>query len=339
MVIWILNFGEGLLALNYLIFTTTASLGVIQFVASRGRLLGLMLFPPRVSRWVGLLLLTGSYAWFFAVQPDLFIPGLAGGEFFTLFLLGFLLASTISAALGIIATRLSGLPVTRARRIREPVALGHGAKGELWLPEQPTPALVLALREGGTDSLDHMSGKLVEAGAAVLLCDESAGEAAVQFVAENSDRFHPARRFAIGVGRGADRILQLAEGRAKFRAALALAPFGRKENARPGLRWLRETDLLAAFMATHKQVPAHGSSPSATVRIVYGDEDTLIPPSEARRLFPSALMVAGARHFTLARSTAARRLAVESFELRPSAITAPSRSTAPTSQVSGGLGE
>ncbi len=316
MVIGILNFGNGSLAVNYLVFSTVASLGVLQFVAGRGRLVGLMLLPAKPSMWLGVALVIGAYGWFFTIQPDLLIPGLAGGELFTLFLIGFLLALLIAGGLGTVAQRVLGRVGFKPPYRRETVTLNDGAKAELWLPKPPSPPLVVALREASTDSLDILSGELVAAGGAVLLCDERSAEAAVEFAETNAARFHPARRYAMGAGRGADRVLQLAGGDKGFNAVLALAPFGRVENARPGLRWLGETDYLAALAAASRQSQIRKSEAPPFARIIYGDEDTLIPGMTGRQLYPSALMVAGARHLTLARMAATRRLAEELFEVR-----------------------
>jgi hypothetical protein len=340
MTIWILNFGEGPLAVNYLIFTTVASLGALQFIAGRGRLVGLMLLPARESRWLGLALVAGAYAWFFTFQPDLLIPGLAGGEFFTLFIAGFLLALMISISLGIVNNRIFTRAAIHLPRLRESVALGPDAFGELWLPEPTSkPPLVIALREAKADSLDVLSADLVTAGAAVLLCDVNAAEGAVWFMDEHADLFHPTRRFAMGVGRGADRVLKLAGENNKFLSVLALAPFGDQKNARPGLHWLRETDYVAALAVTFSPVETAYSQSSTPACIIYGDEDSLIPPATVRSNRPAALMVAGARHFTLARMSATKRLAADFFELGSPAVGTSERLTVPASRIREGLGE
>jgi hypothetical protein len=339
MVIWILNFGEGPLAVNYLIFTTIASLGTLQFVAARARLIGLMLFPPQISKWIGMVLVAGAYLWFFTVQPDLFIPGLAGGEFFTLFLMGFGLGLLIAIALGILANRVLVRATMRLPNLRESVKLAARAEAKLWLPPHATPPLVIALREASADSLDVLAGELVNIGAAVLLCSEASAAAAVEFVERNGERFHPTRRFAMGVGRGADRALQLAGGSSKFSAVLALAPFGSEENIRSGLRWLRETDYLTALAITSRPGKIPRSEASSSACVVYGDEDTLIPSTSARRMYPSALLVGGARHFTLARKEATRRLAADLFGLRPAAASASGGVSAISAPLQGGPGE
>ncbi len=324
MVIGLLNFGEGLLALNYLIFCTVASLGVLQFVAGRARLVGLMVLPAQWSRWLGAVVVVSAYVWFFSVQPDLFIPGLAGGEFFTLFAIGFLLALALALAFGVIPNRVLPRPAFPQPFKREETVLNNGLRAELWLPRGALPPLVFAFRESETDSLDVLSGVLVAGGAAVLLVDESLTDQALEFVEKNAGRFHPTRRYAIGVGRGADRALQLSEANG-VRGALALGPLGRDENAQRGLRWLRETDYLTAWSMNGKKKSIPQYLPSKNATIIFGDEDTLLPPAMARELFPNALMVAGARHFTLAAMPATIRLALDLFELRAAPVTTSER--------------
>ncbi len=321
MVIGILNFGEGLLGLNYLIFCTAASLGALQLVATHARLVGLMFLPVLATRWLGAILVVGAFAWFFMVQPDLFIPGLAGGEFFTLFVVGFGGALVILLGLSVLANRVLVRAGWTLAPGRERVTLGDGQVAELWLPARTLPTLieagtqpsppssmlpvVIALRESVADSLDILSCGMMAGGAAVLLCDQSAAEIALTFVEQNAGRFHPQHRYVMGVGRGADRALQLA-GTGKIRAALALGPFGREDHMHAGLRWLCETDYLTAWRITRqsgttRSLPlVQSNALPANVLVVYGDEDMLIPPATARELYPSAVMVAGARHFTLA---------------------------------------
>ncbi len=126
MVIGILNFGEGLLGLNYLIFCTMASLGALQLVAAHARLVGLMFLPVPATRWLGAILVVGAFTWFFMVQPDLFIPGLAGGEFFTLFVVGFGGALVILLGLSVLANRVLVRAGWTLAPGRERVTLGDG---------------------------------------------------------------------------------------------------------------------------------------------------------------------------------------------------------------------
>ncbi len=338
MVIGILNFGDGLLWLTYLIFCTIGSLGVLQIAAARARLVGLLLLPPKASRWLGAALITGALMWFFTVQPDLFIPGLAGGEFFVEFFIGFGLAVVIALGLGVFSNRILTRAAVQLPDRREVVTWAKGQSAELWLPDNALPPLVLALREAPADALDVLSSHLVASGTAVLLCDQTVAPEAIKFAHQHAERFHRVRRYVVGVGRGADRALQLAATEPTIRGVLALAPFGQEVNARAGLRWLGETDYVRAFRATRSREKIEASVPPNHALVVYGDEDMLIRPEVARGMYPSAVMIAGARHWTLAAMPATLKLAADLFELHlPAASikTVPSRAEG----VHGELGE
>lgn len=339
MVIWILNFGDGFLAVNYLIFCTIASLGTLQFIAGRTRLIGFLLLPQKLSMWIGAILVVGAFVWFFTIQPDLFIPGLAGGEFFALFFGGFLVALFASILFGIVANQVIRRLLLHSPPRRESVSLGGGKKGELWLPEEENAPLVIVLRETATDAMDILASEIVASGAAALLCNADAVDDAHRFVNGGEELFHPTRRYAVGLGRGADQVLRLASDGEQYQAVLALAPFGSEENARPGLRWLQETDYLTALAVTWNGGKLTYREAPPTACVVYGDEDALIPPSLARRMYPSALMVAGARHFTLGRTPATKRLALDLFQLRPTEVVAPEGATTSPLPSPGGVAE
>ncbi len=321
LVIGILNFGEGLLALNYLIFCALASLGVLQLVAAQGRYVGLMLLPAAISRWLGAGLLVGAYAWFFTIQPDLFIPGLAGGEFFLLFALGFAVGLLLALGLGTLSTLFAQLKQARPAS-GQTIQLKEREQAELWVPpsgrgdEAARPPLVLALREAESDSLDVLGHQLTAGGAAVLLCRQQALGAALEFIERATARFDPSRRYVVGVGRGANAALRLAEMDGRFRAVAALGPFGRRENTRPGLRWLQEMDYLTALRLSFRPQELEPAATSRKALVIFGDEDVLTDPETARQIYPDAVFVGGARHFTLAASPAAARLVADWFELR-----------------------
>ncbi len=316
MVIGILYFGEGTLAIGYLLFCTVASLGVLQVVASRARLVGLSILPAPFAGWLGAALVVLAYGGFFYLQPDLFIPGLAGGELFILCLAGFVFALLLTLGLGVLSARLFERKRIRAPVRREEITLPGQQEAELWLPAGTAPPVLLALRETTRDSLDVLCGELVASGAAALLCDEANAEAAAAWLDEHRERFHPSRRHVIGVGRGADRALQLAAG-GRFQSAIALAPFGGAFHARPGLRWLRETDYLTALRATRRRPDVPPVTGPVAARIICADEDLLIRPQAAREMFPGVILVAGARHMTLATMPAVVRLAQDFLQLHP----------------------
>lgn len=313
----LLNLGEGILALNYLIFCSLASLGVIQFVAGRRDLGGLMILPAKVSQFGGIALIAFAYLWFFTSQPDLFIPGLAGGELSTLSILGFGIGLLISIFFGILSIRVFRQPVSNRPNSLESVSFGANGHGELWLPATGTPPLVFALRGSGTDALDVLAGELVRRGAAVLLFDRMQSGRALQYAHDSSARFHPTRWYAVGSGIGADQLLSEDFHReSRVRARLALAPFGSRENFRPGLRWLRETDLISACRLTMGRTMFPAVEKTTAV-IAYGEDDALVPPSAAREMFPNAIFVAGANHTNLAATSPMVNLAAEMFELHP----------------------
>ncbi len=79
---FILNFTDGSLPYNYFLFVFLASLGILQIIGARYSRENLLWFTRNLSSVVGSLTLVGAFMWFFAVQDDLFIPGLAGGELF-----------------------------------------------------------------------------------------------------------------------------------------------------------------------------------------------------------------------------------------------------------------
>lgn len=97
------------LAERYLLFTFVATLGVLQLMAAHYHWAGLSLVGRQRWRWgyvLGASLLGGAYLWFFwAVQPLIFQPGLAGAELSTLFAISTLLAVAATLALASVLHR------------------------------------------------------------------------------------------------------------------------------------------------------------------------------------------------------------------------------------------
>jgi hypothetical protein len=89
---------------NYFILCFVSCLGTLQWAAAHNHKPALSLLGRWGLGWagkaVGLLLIGGSFSWFFAFTPNLFAPGLAGGELSTLFVAGGLCA--------LLVTRLAG---------------------------------------------------------------------------------------------------------------------------------------------------------------------------------------------------------------------------------------
>lgn len=103
----LLMIGEGSLALNYLLFCILGSLGALQFVAGRYDRRMLTFLPPRVAQVAGVGLVVLAYVWFWSAQPDLYIPGLAGGEFLVFAFLAFCAALLLTRVVTALAQRLS----------------------------------------------------------------------------------------------------------------------------------------------------------------------------------------------------------------------------------------
>ncbi len=339
MLLGLLNFGEGDLALHYLIFCTFGALGVIQIAAARSRLVAMLVLSPEWSGWAGIVVLSVAYAWFFTTQPDLFIPGLAGGELSSLSVMGFILALLICLCLGFISQSLFGRPRARSPFRMERIARGGKFQAELWLPRAPASSLVLALREMSQDGMNVLAGQLVARGAAVLVCREGRADDALEWLRENAERFNSSRRYVIGLGRGANRALALAANNPEiFHRVLALAPLMSPDDYRAGLRWLRETDFFTASWNTWRRFKIPELARPDGALVICGDEDQLTPPATARNAFPGLVVVAGARHFTCAWTRATVDLVAEWFDLRATLALAVTKSGQP-SRALGELGE
>lgn len=101
----LLHFGNGPQAINYFILCFFAILGTIQFVAIRYHRHDLRWIDGPVGVALSGTLIGGSFIWFFVTDQEIFIPGLAGGELFTLFIVAFILAIPISRGLAFVSWR------------------------------------------------------------------------------------------------------------------------------------------------------------------------------------------------------------------------------------------
>ncbi len=108
------------LAADYFLLVLVASCGIIQIVAARSGLRGLLFFPRERSSYVlGVLLLVGAFVWFVLIGDTGIagdIGGVEGAEQFGLFLAG---TAASVAVTGVIAS------VTQAKRPAGPPA-GQG---------------------------------------------------------------------------------------------------------------------------------------------------------------------------------------------------------------------
>ena len=101
----LLHFGDGPQAINYFILCFFAILGAIQFVAIRYDRRDLKWLDGQAGSATSILLIVGSFIWFFVTDKEIFIPGLAGGELFALFIVAFILAIPITRMLVFVSLR------------------------------------------------------------------------------------------------------------------------------------------------------------------------------------------------------------------------------------------
>ena len=115
----LLHLGAGTQAVNYFVFCLTAILGTIQGVAVRYRRTDLVWLEERPGYALGALMAAGSFVWFFMTDREIFIPGLAGGELFTLFVTALLVAIPLTRMVAYVAARARVLAAAPARSPRE----------------------------------------------------------------------------------------------------------------------------------------------------------------------------------------------------------------------------
>ena len=120
----LLHFGAGTQAVNYFVFCLAAILGTIQGVAVRYGRSDLIWLEDRAGYAMSALTVIGSFVWFFMTDREIFIPGLAGGELFTLFVAAVLVAIPLTRIVAFFAARIRLLTAAPARspREKEPMA-------------------------------------------------------------------------------------------------------------------------------------------------------------------------------------------------------------------------
>lgn len=118
----LVHFGDGPQALYYFIFCFAAILGIIQAVAVRYDRRDFVWLKGQRGYALSALLVAGGFIWFFAADQEIFIPGLAGGELFTLFVAAFSVAipSTRIGAFGLARVR-AGASIRARSREKEPL--------------------------------------------------------------------------------------------------------------------------------------------------------------------------------------------------------------------------
>ncbi len=118
----LLHFGDGPQAAHYFVFCLGAIAGAIQLAAVRYDRRDLIWVAERGGYVLGILLIAGSYAWFFLTDEEIFIPGLAGGELFVVFFAALLIAVPITRVVNLVLVRLRLVSVVPERkREKEPL--------------------------------------------------------------------------------------------------------------------------------------------------------------------------------------------------------------------------
>jgi len=251
---------------SYFIMALLATIGTLQLVAARKRLVGLSLVPGRWSRQggyiLGAFLIVAPAAWFWRVEQwTIFVPGLAGGE------LGPLMIAAASLGLILVLTLASVLQQPWTGPLRTPlggkkVPLKQG-EGILYLGGEragPRPAICLLVSPWENTLLPF--AKLTEAllshGFAVLFlrprleahpCYPSILEVLPEAISYLSGRKELDRQRigVLGFGLGGDLALRGAASNTRVRAVAALSPLLGRELSNSGLEALREFTLPQAI--------------------------------------------------------------------------------------------
>lgn len=114
----LLHFGDGPQAINYFIFCFGAILGTIQAVAVRYTRRDLIWLDGTAGYWLGATLVGASFVWFFATDQEIFIPGLAGGELFTIFVAALIIAVPATRIVAFVLARIKAISISPTPRAK-----------------------------------------------------------------------------------------------------------------------------------------------------------------------------------------------------------------------------
>ncbi len=119
----LLNFGSGAQAVHYFVFSLIAVIGTLQGVAARYGRRELAWFEGRAGLLLSGVIIAASFVWFFLTDEDIFIPGLAGGELFTVFIAAVVIAVPVTRLIAaiILRTRTLAIPSGSDEREKEPL--------------------------------------------------------------------------------------------------------------------------------------------------------------------------------------------------------------------------
>lgn len=117
----LLHFDSPTQAVHYFILCFSSILGVIQVSAARSRRRDLLWLDARASIIFGTLAIAASFVWFFLTDEEIFVPGLAGGEFIAIFVAAVITAVPISRAISFLLARVRVIAASpRSVRVKEP---------------------------------------------------------------------------------------------------------------------------------------------------------------------------------------------------------------------------
>jgi len=348
-----LNFISVHLAINYSLLAFVTIVGALQLVAARHKLVGLALIGTvRRPAWgylLAIILIAGSFAWFFATTPEVFVPGLAGAELAVLFTTAGICALVFTLFVSSILHRVQRQERSdltgEGRLSHKPVSL-QLLRGTLYLPDDgadaPRPAICVLPASSERTLLSYpLVAALIEEGFIVLAVDWGPQEeihypavlgllpSAVAYLTRRDD-VDPERIGVLGVDLGGDLAIRSAATDQQIAAVLALAPFLDRANTQPGLGILKEMSYLEALcwarfrqrgklVAELSPLDSIGQLGSRPWLLVYGDRDAVTPVEGARVALGGEMTrgkvktLPGEEHLSLARSPAASVLVARWF--------------------------
>jgi pimeloyl-ACP methyl ester carboxylesterase len=270
----VLNFISPHLATSYFLLAFVTTVGALQFVAARHRLVGLTwIGSARKPIWgylFAIVLIVAAFTWFFvATWEEVFIPGLAGSELAILF--GAAGICSLAATL-LFSSILHGVQHRERPDLKGNARLHHEAiawqqlRGTLYQPKdaaslkgEPRAAIcVLPSPSERTLSPHPIVANLVNEGFIVLAIDWGPDKeirypailgllpSAVAYLTRR-DEVNSERIGVLGIDLSGDLAIRSAGTDQQIAAVLALSPFLNPDNTKPGLSILKETTYLGAI--------------------------------------------------------------------------------------------
>jgi hypothetical protein len=115
----LLHFGTGSQAIHYFVLCLGGTLGIVQAAAVRYDRRDLIWIAERGGYVFSLVMVASSFMWFLRADKEIFIPGLAGGELFVIFIAALLVAVPATRAVNWVLVRLRLLALVPEPNLRE----------------------------------------------------------------------------------------------------------------------------------------------------------------------------------------------------------------------------